>query len=834
MVNSREGGRKMKRRLVKGLSAWNSLLMMLLISFGSISCAKERTIPTPEAFLGFKLGDQMTKWSKIYDYLYALEKSSDRVKIIPLGKSYRGQEMIAALFSSPENLKKLDRYQEINDMISDPRKMTPDMRDRLLDEGKVFFLVEVGLHSSELGNVEAAVPTAYELASTKNEALLNAMEDVILVLNPCQHPDGYDDAVAWYEKYKNEKYWISPPYYGDFVSHDDNRCVMRLKPKHVWVSQVAHSLFKPELVWNMHQGAAEEGAFNFAAGGPKEIYPTVDWLTVLPSYAIISAAFTDMYANGYKNIVTRTGGGYSPWYIGCADTMPMYHNSIGICWEVGCHEIAKLGWGAVYAKEIILSSLRHIALNKKMLLRNKFEIANKIINRGKNEAPHAWIIPCQGQRDPVVAAEMVNVLLDLGVEVNELDQDSTISNATYPKGSYVVRLDQPLGGLAQACLEKQDFRVTGMEPAKSSAWTFPLLMGVKADRIDNPEVFNLHQSRLEKASAPAGRIEGSAKPASFILRNETNNTAVALNRIFKKGLKAYWSEAPFTTAGISYPKGTIIIPASEGVQDIVSSLAADLHLVLFGADEVPSVKARELRAPRIAAFHGWTDNMNDGWNRMVLLDHEFPFERISNAEVKSGRLGAKFDVICIPDMRARSIIEGRAEYPEEFAGGIGREGIANLQQFVKEGGTLIVMNMAAGLVTDYFDIGLKQENFSREDLNCGGSILAGVVNSEFPAGYSFAKNSQASLFCAAIPVLKVTNPSAKILVRFAKQDLELSGKLRGEKVLADRAAAVEIPMGKGKIDVFAFSLNALYQDQANFPMLFNSLYSSTAQSATIQ
>ena len=312
------------------------LLSISLLQYGSAPSA----IPTPEDFLGHKLGETMTRVAKIHDYMRMLDEESDRVKVVALGKSYRGQEMIVAVISTPENIRNLDRYVEINDKISDPRLIGNEELDGLIDEGKVFFIVEMGIHSNELGNVEAAVPIAYELATTKDPEMINSMANVITVLNPCQHPDGYDDMVDWYEKYRDKQYWGRPPYYGDFVSHDDNRCLMRLKPQHIFVSQVAHSIFKPELVWSMHQGDATEGAFNMVAGEPKEIYPTLDWLTVLPSYMIISGAFSEMYADGFKNIVWRVGGGYSPWYIGCADTLPMHHNSIGICWEVGCRPTA--------------------------------------------------------------------------------------------------------------------------------------------------------------------------------------------------------------------------------------------------------------------------------------------------------------------------------------------------------------------------------------------------------------------------------------------------------------------------------------------------------------
>jgi len=818
--------------------------------FVFISCSPSGTgeISSPDDFLGHKLGETMTRVTKIYDYMRMLDKESDRVKVITLGKSYRGQEMIAAIISDPENIKKLDHYIDINNKISDPRMIADDAHEKLFKEGKVFFLVEMGMHSSELGNVEAAVPIAHTLATTDNPELLNSLKNVILILNPCEHPDGYDDTVDWYEKYKDKKYWGSPPYYGDFVSHDDNRCVMRLKPQHIFASQEAHSKFKPELVWNMHQGAATEGAFNFVAAEPKEIYPTVDWLTVLPSYMIISGVFSEMYADGFKNIVWRTGGGYSPWYVGCADTMPMYHNSIGICWEVGCRNIPELGWGAVYSKEIVVNSVKHIGKHKELLLENKYKIAKKIVDRGTKEAPYAWIVPCIEQKDPAVTAEMINALLDLGVEVHKLEKESEVNKKTYPAGSYLIRLDQPLGGLAQACMEKQDFRVTGQAvSAKTAGWTFPLMMGVKADRIDSPEILSMPVTLIDEAIPPDGKIVGDASPRYFIIKNEMNNVAIALNRMFKNDVKVFWSKNKFNAGGESFPKGTIIIPVSEGVSDVINALVGDLYLTCYGVDENLDVNVQEIKPPRLAAFHGWTDNMNDGWNRLVYLGHEFPFERITNPDVINGNLNERFDVICIPDMREKSIIEGRTPrsgsdseeiekeeiYPDGYRGGIGEDGVENLKKYVKAGGTLIVINNASDLVINNFNAGIQKVKTNKDEFACRGSILAGRVFSDTPAGFSFAGDPNANLFFSNGPLIKVINPSAKIIAKYASENVELSGFLKGEKHIADKVAAVEIPYGKGKIIMFTFSVVALYQSQNDFPMLFNSIFSSNTQPAEL-
>src|ERR1700734_1803377 len=95
------------------------LLSLFLIAFSAVAA-----VPTPESHFGHKIGidNELLDWDKVVSYFEALAKSSDRIKFLELGKTVEGRPQIAAVISSPENIKKLDHYREIQMKLSDPRK----------------------------------------------------------------------------------------------------------------------------------------------------------------------------------------------------------------------------------------------------------------------------------------------------------------------------------------------------------------------------------------------------------------------------------------------------------------------------------------------------------------------------------------------------------------------------------------------------------------------------------------------------------------------------------------------------------------------------------------
>ncbi len=81
-------------------------------------------VPTPKSVLGFEPGEdrRLADWPALLRYYQALAKTSDRVRYRELGKTTLGAPFVALLISSPQNLKSLDRYRQLNARLADPRR----------------------------------------------------------------------------------------------------------------------------------------------------------------------------------------------------------------------------------------------------------------------------------------------------------------------------------------------------------------------------------------------------------------------------------------------------------------------------------------------------------------------------------------------------------------------------------------------------------------------------------------------------------------------------------------------------------------------------------------
>ena len=114
----------------------------------------------------------------------------------------------------------------------------------------------------------------------------------------------------------------------------------------------------------------------------------------------------------------------------------------------------------------------------------------------------------------------------------------------------------------------------------------------------------------------------------------------------------------------------------------------------------PRTPQPPLKAARIGLYKSWVANMDEGWTRWLLEQYAFPYTTITDADVRKGRLGERFDVIILPDQQPRRIVSGHQPgdrpregpwntVPAEYQGGIGEPGVEALKQFVSAGGRLV-------------------------------------------------------------------------------------------------------------------------------------------------
>src|SRR5437667_10218363 len=165
-------------------------------------CTAHR-IPTPRSIRRFEPGAdrKLADWPTLVRYYQALASASDRMRYRELGHSTLGAPLIALVISSPQNLRGLDRYRELNAKLADPRgfKTARESEDALRD-GKVVVLIASGIHSTEVGGPLRPALPAYRLASDTGLATRTILDNVILWLVPSLNPDGVSIVARWYNR----------------------------------------------------------------------------------------------------------------------------------------------------------------------------------------------------------------------------------------------------------------------------------------------------------------------------------------------------------------------------------------------------------------------------------------------------------------------------------------------------------------------------------------------------------------------------------------------------------------------------------------------------------
>ena len=232
-------------------------------------------------------------------------------------------------------------------------------------------------------------------------------------------------------------------------------------------------------------------------------------------------------------------------------------------------------------------------------------------------------------------------------------------------------------------------------------------------------------------------------------------------------------------------------------------------------------------------YQPWTGgNMDEGWTRWVLEQYEFNLTSIHNDDIRAGKLRQKFDAIILADQNQRDIIDGfdaNAIRPE-YRGGIGEIGADNLKQFVADGGTLMTMGNACDLAIDRLPIPVRnlKRGLTRDQHFAPGAILKIEVDAASPIAYGVAPNTYGfyinSPFFTLVEGFASQKPT--VVARYPNTNVLASGWLKGEELMAGRAAVVSIDLNPGRVVLFGLRPQHRAQTHATFPLLFNALYLS--------
>ena len=774
-------------------------------------------VPTPESHFGHKMGvdNELLDWDKVVSYFKALPASSDRIKYLELGKTPDGRPIIAAAISSAANIRKLDYYRNIQERLSDPRKTSPLDAARLEAEGKAVVMITCSIHATEVASTHTAVEFAYRMLTEDNNPKLKAiLENVIILLEPSENPDGVDIVTQWYRKTRGTPWdGTSPPrVYNHYVGHDNNRDWYIFSLPETRATAGLENIWHPQIVYDVHQ-MGQYAARMFVPPWLDPVDPNIDPLLASLSSTIGTGMATDLASDGKTGVAINAM--YDYWSPG--RQYQAYHGGARVLTESASARLAtplvvtadkiqsvalgynprERSWNYLapwmsgtwrlrdimdYQEIAFESLLYQTAIRRQDMLKYFYQV-NK--NNSERSDPFAFVIPAE-QNDPGAAKKMLDTLAFGEVEVQRASAAFTAEGKNYSAGSYVISMHQPFSGYAKTLLEVQHYpnllEFPGGPPKRPydvTAQTLPMLMGV-----DTITVKDQFQASLVPAKDYAFKLDHGV--ASGALAASDVNSWRTVARIWKSGKSVYRDTA----------NGDFYTSAGQG--------------------------RKEIAPLRVGMYQSYVENMDEGWTRLIFDDFGLTSTALLNADIQAGNLHSRFDSIIIPDAQRAQIVQGHREgtMPPEFVGGVGKKGTAALKEFVQQGGILILLNHAA----DYGqDLGVKATSTVRgvaaKDFYSPGSILNMTLDTKSPLAYGMPANL--TLWSEQSPAWDA--PQEYVVARYTPANVLASGWLLGEKYIAGKAALLDVPMGAGHIIMFGMRPQYRSQSYQNFKLFFNAM-----------
>jgi len=472
--------------------------------------------------------------------------------------------------------------------------------------------------------------------------------------------------------------------------------------------------------------------------------------------------------------------------------------------------------------------------------------------------PRGFILPSD-QADFPTATKFINALLETGITAHRATRDFEVLGKKYPLGSYIVFAAQPFRPHVMDMFEPQDHPdnipypgAPPTPPYDHAGWTLAFQMGVEFDRI--LEGFNGPFEKIDawNIKPPAGKVLTANGAAGYLTSRRVNDSFIALNRLLGANEKAYWLQSPLTANGRSYPAGSLYIAAKASTLSVLQKAAADLGLSFVATVEKPAADAAELKRPRVGLWDQYGGSMDAGWTRWILEQFEFAFDRVFPANLDAGNLNAKYDVLifvegAIPGATGGSRGGGGSgsaapisNVPPEYQAHQGRvtveRTLPRIKSFIENGGTVIALGSSAANLSSYLQLPIENhlvENgtpLPRTKFYVPGSVLSARVDVTNPLAHGIAENTY--IFFDNSPVFKLgANAKAsgvKVIAWFDGKSPLRSGWAWGQQYLDGGVAAVEAPLGKGRILLFGPEILKRSQPHGTFKFLFNAIYNSGA------
>jgi hypothetical protein len=534
------------------------------------------TVPTPKAVLGDIAGarNNLPYSKEVYTYMRMLAKATPRVKVISIGTTEEGREMIAVAVASDSLMANLDRNKANLARLADPRTINMDdaEAERLVAQTTPVYYITGTIHSPESGAPTALMELVYRLAVDESPYIKNIRDHLITLITPVVEVDGRDrqvDLFRWRMAHPGE---TAPPllYWGHYVGHDNNRDAMALTLKLSqnvldtyidWKAQVLHDLH--ESVPYLYDNTVGDGPYN-AWLDPllTNEWQMLGWnnvqeMTRLGMPGVFTHGNFDTWSPGYLMFMAATHNGISRLYEtfgngGTAETVErtLSPTETSRTWYRQSPPLPKVQWSLRnnnnYEETGLLVSLSYFANNRQQFLENFYEKSKRSILKAHVEGPAAYILPADDRR-PGAQADLLRILQKQHVEISRATAPFSVLVPVAPPRP-TPNAAAPISARAADSVKRTDLprAVDEVRPPDSLRRTDSSRVDTVKPPVSPFDTLPLSVQRTERRQFPAG---------SYIIRMDQPYSRIADALLDYQ----YWSptdpqRTPYDDTGWTFPE----------------------------------------------------------------------------------------------------------------------------------------------------------------------------------------------------------------------------------------------------------------------------------------
>ncbi len=678
------------------------------------------TVPTVQQALGYALGSRITEPAAVLDYFRQLQQAApDRLKLVQYGKSAQGRPLFYVVIGKPAHLGALDQIEADMRRLADPRTLSGDSAEQLLQQLPSSVWVSSTLHGNEISPVDAAMALAYFLLAEQSGKAAQILDNTLVYIEPLQNPDGHHRFVSRYyataglehsaDRFSAEH---NEPWPNGRTNHylfDMNRDWVALTQPEIQQRVKALQQMFPLVYVDSHEMSGDQSYYFSPEAEPYNPFILPSQRETLQWFGQNNAKQFD--ALGYDYFTREIFDAFFPGY---GASWPLYHGSIAMTYEMGSargHAYRKQDGSVVTFADGVqrnfiayTATLETAASKRKELLQRFYQYRQQALKQGTRDGIGSYIFPAS--RDKAGHQKLMGVLTQHGIRVEQATEDFRACGQSYQQGAYLVNTAQPTYQLIRAVLDdtvpmdakfikQQEERRANNLPDQIydvTAWSLPQMYNLQVNRCST-EV-EVQTQLVGPETILPGQVNTPDASYGYLVPWGDMAAARLMSAALQQGFKVKSTDLAFTHQnGKQYPAGTLILSKADnpGLADKIGALAANSGALVeginsswvtngpnFGSDQVKLI-------PKVKIAMAWdepTDPLSAGSARFVLERFVgYPVTALRPAQMLQSALQG-YDVLILPSTRSG------------YQNALGERGQQLLRQFVQRGGVLIALGNA--------------------------------------------------------------------------------------------------------------------------------------------